>query len=99
MSPDLDSKKIFPQRQESPVRSQITNEISFETDLFQPEWFSEGEGLNRLEKALLAALIKASDQALLAFLSGLALKNRQMDKLNIKLVKVTPSPNRSSSKN
>lgn len=31
---------------ESPIKSQITNEIneiSFENDLYQPEWFSEGE--------------------------------------------------------
>ena len=41
VSPDLESKKIFQNnRQESPIRSQITNEISFETDLYQPEWFS-----------------------------------------------------------
>jgi hypothetical protein len=70
------------------MKSHITNEISFENDLYQPEWFWEGEALTRLEKAVLSALIKANDSTLLSFLNGLNLKAPTKEALNIKLVKV-----------
>lgn len=91
MTPDKDlkSRKIFTnQKQESPIKSHVTNEISFENDLFQPEWFYEGEILSRLEKGVLSALIKANDSNLLTFLHGLNLKASAREQLNIKLVKV-----------
>lgn len=49
VTPDKDIKhKPFLPRAESPIRSQITNEISFESDFHQPEWFFDGDALNRL---------------------------------------------------
>ena len=41
ITPDKDTKvrKAFHPRAESPMRSQITNEISFESEFYQPEWF------------------------------------------------------------
>jgi hypothetical protein len=99
ITPDKDTKarKAFLPRAESPIRSQITNEISFESEFYQPEWFFEGDALSRLEKGVLSALIKASDQALLTFLAGLGLKDTAKEKLNVKLVKVRFPPLRSSS--
>lgn len=86
---DVKSRKIFANpKQDSPIKSHITNEISFENDFYQPEWFFEGEALSRLEKGLLSALIKAGDQNLVTFLNGLNLKDKSKEKLNIKLVKV-----------
>ena len=76
---------------DSPIKSQLTNEvneISFENDFFEPEWFSEGGFLNRLEKSFLAAMIKQNDQNLISFCHGLDLKNKSKEKLNIDLVKV-----------
>lgn len=87
---DVKSRKIFANpKQDSPIKSHITNEISFENDFYQPEWFFEGEALSRLEKGLLSALIKGGDQNLVTFLNGLNLKDKSKEKLNIKLVKVT----------
>lgn len=89
MTPDkgIYSRKMF-SKPESPGKSHITNEISFENDLYQPEWFWEGDALSRLEKSVLSALIKANDSALLSFLNGLSLKTTAKEALNIKLVKV-----------
>lgn len=83
------NRKIFTNpKQDSPSRSHITNEISFENDLYQPEWFAEGNTLSRLEKGFLSALIKSSDSNLLSFLQGLNLKASSREQLNVRLVKV-----------
>jgi hypothetical protein len=94
---DIKSRKIFAHpKHDSPIKSHITNEISFENDFFQPAWFFEGEELTRLEKGVLSALIKAGDQNLVTFLNGLSLKDKAKEKLNIKLVKVPATRPRSS---
>jgi hypothetical protein len=96
---ELKIRKVFTNpKQDSPSKSHITNEISFDNDLYQPEWFSEGDALSRLEKGVLSALIKSSDSNLLNFLQGLNLKAASRHTVNLQLVKVPPSLLRSSSR-
>lgn len=46
---ELRARKIFTNpKPDSPSKSHITNEISFENDLFQPDWFTEGTALARI---------------------------------------------------
>lgn len=91
---ELRSRKIL--TNPKPESPQKTNEISFENDLFQPEWFWEGDSLTRLEKAILSALIKINESVLLNFLQGLNLKMSTRKLMNVKLVKVRQAIARSS---
>jgi hypothetical protein len=50
--------EIIPIRFESPIKSAMGNEISFETEFYQPEWFREGNTLTRMEKSFVSALVK-----------------------------------------
>ena len=60
---------------ESPIKSHLTNQISFENEFYQPAWFFDGDTLTRVEKSFLSALIKNNDANLVSFCTGMDLKN------------------------
>lgn len=89
--PQTSGSNIFAQLTEQP-QSKPThlNEISFEEpqEVQYPDWFTQGDGLDPLEKGILVNLINKNDEGFLKFAQGLDLVSPNSKALSLQLVRI-----------